>query len=66
MMSKGLSLMLKLMGAWNWVSQGKCKYYDVCKLRDPTGSACTKDRGQYYNFGRYPGCYRELERKRNE
>jgi len=45
---------------------GKCKYYNKCKLRNPKNPPCVKDRGQYYDFGRYPGCYRKMEKIRHE
>ena len=47
------------------ISQGKCKFYGICELRNVEQRACTKDRGQYYGWGRYPGCYRTLEEMRN-
>jgi len=48
------------------IEMGKCKYYNKCKLRNPKNPPCVKDRGQYYDFGRYPGCYRKMEKIRHE
>lgn len=61
-----LKLFQHIMGFLMWVTSGKCRYYDVCKLRNPEQPACTNNRGQYYEFGKYPGCYRAMEKKRHE
>jgi hypothetical protein len=61
-----LKLFTGIIKAWQFVTQGKCKYYDVCELSRPDSQSCTKDRGQFYGFGQYPGCYRNLEKLRGK
>ena len=59
-----LRIFMGLLRVWTFITQGKCKYYDVCDLSRPDNQTCTKDRGQFYGFGRYGGCYRRLEESR--
>jgi hypothetical protein len=61
-----LKLFTGIIRAWQFVTQGRCKYYSICSLKRDTNIACTKNRGQFYGFGRYPGCYREHEKTRGK
>jgi hypothetical protein len=61
-----LRIFMGIMKAWSFITQGKCKYYDVCDLSTPDHPSCIKDRGQFYGFGRYAGCYMEHEKTRGK
>lgn len=42
----------------------KCKYYDLCKLKDEHAPTCTITGGMYYyefDNKRPAGCYRKME-----
>lgn len=61
-----LRMFTGILKAWTLITQRKCKYYDVCNLKNPDSPICTKDSGQAYGIGRYAGCYREYEKLRGK